>query len=132
MKQSLATTDFELEFKSTPQGTSTAGLTYPGVATTEDPKVAINGVAVCTASVTLVFTVANVCPQSFSGHAFVAGAGAVVASGINTKAGYLPVLREEDTGTCVGSWTNTSSGATVPCECSVEILDAGQEVVKSD
>ena len=79
---------------------------------------------------------------TFAGHTHVAGGSApVLPPGFNTgapinataqdcKCDNLPVMRENDTGTCNGTFTNNSSGATVGCQCSFKISDAGQALVR--
>lgn len=55
----------------------------------------------------------------------------VSATAAKVKADGLPVVREGDTGICNGSFTNNSSGATVPCSCSLEVSSAGQTKAKA-
>jgi len=81
---------------------------------------------------------------SFAGHTHVSGSNnpipspgfntgkAIEATAQYTKCEGKLVLREGDSGICNGSFTNNSSGATVPCQCTFKISDAGQSDVKAE
>ena len=70
----------------------------------------------------------------FGGHTFVAGGSvaAIMATATKCKCDNMFVLRKDDEGDCVGSFTNNSSGATVPCSCGFKIDMAGQVKVKGE
>jgi hypothetical protein len=73
------------------------------------------------------------CAFTSATHTFVAGGALITPSATKTKADGQIVLREDDSAAagCVGSWTNNSSGATVPCSCSAKINAAGQAKAKA-
>jgi len=67
-----------------------------------------------------------------AGSAFVSGAGSVSATALKCKCDSLSVMREQDSGTCNGTFQ--PSGAPppppVPCSCTFIISNAGQNKVK--
>jgi hypothetical protein len=87
------------------------------------------GKFVCTTGITLTFSVAMPCPHTFPGFTFVSGAGSITPLAIKCKADGAVVLLKDDPGTCMGSWTNNSTGAPAPCACTLKIADAGQTKV---
>ncbi len=62
----------------------------------------------------------------FAGHTFVAGVSVILATSTKNKSDSIKPMREGDAGQCIGSFTNNSSGAPVPCVCDVAIQVAGQ------
>lgn len=72
------------------------------------------------------------CPYTSVLYNFVSGVATVPATAAKTKAESVLVLREGDTGTCVGGWTLKASPFTpVVCNCDVTISDAGQSKAKA-
>jgi hypothetical protein len=71
---------------------------------------------------------------TFGGHTFVSGGSveAIMATATKCKCDNMFVLRKDDQGSCAGTFTNNSSGATVPCTCSFKIDMAGQVKVKGE
>ena len=71
---------------------------------------------------------------SFSGHTHISGwsVSPIMATSKKAKCDGQFVLRKNDSGTCQGTFVNNSSGATVPCVCSLKISDAGQTFVKGE
>ena len=85
----------------------------------------------CLEKITLTFAVGTApCPFTKAGFTFVSGSGSILSTAIKVKAEGKAILRLNDTGLCSGTWTNNSSGATVPCACNLKISDAGQTKVK--
>ncbi len=80
-----------------------------------------------TTAVTLMFLPAEGCPYTSNTYTFVSGAGVVMPTATKTRAEGALVLREGDTGTCVGGWTETDPPNTpLVCSCTVEITNAAQ------
>lgn len=134
----VANEDMMIEFSNTLPGGG--ALTYLGdqgidlvmIVPTLSTKCKANSKKVGTTGITLAFAVGGAdCPHTFTGHTFVSGAGTVAVSATKCKAESALVLREGDTGTCIGSWTNDATAATVVCNCDVSISDAGQTKVKA-
>jgi hypothetical protein len=65
-------------------------------------------------------------------HTFISGIGSIQATAIKTKCDGLPVMREGDSGSCSGSFTNNNSGLPVSCSCTLRIANAGQTKVKAE
>lgn len=139
----VANEDMVIEFANNTGQTYTGdiGIADPAVTATVSTKCKAVGKGICTKDLAIAFVVGGKdCPHTFAGHTFVAGVVNIVATSASTKAENLIVLREGDANTllsappgtgCIGSWTNDSSGVTVPCQCNVEISDAGQDKVKA-
>jgi len=110
------------------------GIDLVKIVPTLDQKVKANGKKVATTATTITFTAATPCPHTSATHVFVAGAAVIQTSAQKVKASLVPVHRQGDSSLvgCIGSWTNISSGATVPCSCGVEISEAGQDKVKGE
>lgn len=133
----LATDLLKVKFSNTAPG----GMTYSGdlgvddvtIIATRATKSKAENHPLCVASVNALFTAATPCPHTFAGHTFTAGGGAVaVATATKTKDTGIPILRKGDSGTCIGAWVNTASGAAVPCACNAEISDPGQGVASGN
>lgn len=114
------------------------GPASTGVTSVISTKVKANSKGVCTTSFVFTWVMVPVppdppapCPHSSASATFVSGAGSVIATATKTKAGGSVVMRDCDTGTCVGSWTDNASGNPVPCACNVSISSAGQTKVKA-
>lgn len=129
----LANVDYTLKVTPDPQ----TSLWVPGKPTevrVSAPAVdAPSGKDVLVTQITYAFAavpVAPATPCSFAGHTFVAGAGSIQATAVKVKCSGLKPIRENDEGSCIGSFTNNSSGATVPCKCMLKIESAGQSKVK--
>jgi hypothetical protein len=127
----LATDKLKVKFSNQAPG----GLVYLGnlgvdgtkITTTKSSKSKAEGSPLCVVAVNAVFSDVKPCPHTFTAHTFTAGGGVVAAaSAVKVKDGGSPVLRKGDTGSCVGSWVNNSSGAAVNCQCNTEIIDPGQ------
>jgi len=132
--EEIATEDMEIKFDNTSPGAPP--LVYSGdlpiddlsIIATRSTKTKVDGKSVCVASVTALFTPATPCPHTFAAHTFVAGGGVVaVATAAFVKDDMVPVLRRGDAGACIGSWTNNSTGAPVPCACNTEVNATGQD-----
>jgi hypothetical protein len=134
MSKLIANEDLLVEFS------NTTGQTYSGdqgidavkIVPTKSTHCKILNKAMCTTGITLTFIIATPCPHSFAGHTFVSGAGSISTTATKVKADGQVVLRADDSGTCAGSWTNTSTGATVACSCNCKIANAGQNKVKGN
>lgn len=93
------------------------------------PTCSAAGSGICCGPVTMAFPSAG-CPFTSPTHTFVAGAGSIAATAAKVTADSLPVLRVGDTGVCVGAWIGPPIAfPPVPCLCTVEISDAGQDKV---
>lgn len=94
-------------------------------------KCRAGGSRVASQSVTITWTPPG-CAFSSASSTFIAGAAVVQSSTSVSRVEGLPVLREGDASAvgCIGSWTSPGP-VTVPCACTVEISDAGQQAVKS-
>jgi len=84
--------------------------------------------AVCTDSIGLTFTAVNVCPHTSATHTFVSGGGVINATSVKAYANNMKVLRQDDSGTCVGVWQPPGAPPppTIPCGCNIKIGSAGQ------
>jgi len=89
-----------------------------------------SGKDIQTKSVVILWTPEGGCAFTSATHTFVSGGGTVLASATKTKADGEFVLRENDSGTCVGSW-NPPSGPAVACGCDVTLNSAGQIKAKA-
>lgn len=69
---------------------------------------------------------------TFTNHTHVSGVSTppIIATAIKCKADNIPVLRLDDSGKCIGSFTNDSSGSPVICSCNFKIDDSGQNKVR--
>ena len=139
----VANEDLEVEFSLTAGPPDLLYSTDQGIDVTKivpikSTKVKANSKEVCTQSITLTFAVGgNECPFSSVLYNFVGGVGTITATATKTKAENKLVLREGDTGTCVGTspalgWTLIANPFTpVTCTCDLEISDAGQTKIKA-
>jgi flagellar hook protein FlgE len=134
MGNNVANEDMKVNFTSTTGQTYTTdqGIDTVKIVPTISTKCSACGKKICTEKITLTFSVAMACPHSFAAHTFVSGSGTITATATKCKAEGKLVLRVDDAGNCVGSWTNNSTGATVPCACTLKIADAGQTKVKGE
>jgi len=101
---------------------------------TTSTKVKACGAYVCTTALTLTWIVAFPCPWTCTStrYTFVSGAGSITATATKTRADGLVVLRQNDTGTCIGSWNlGVSPFTPSPCACTAKITSAGQTKVKA-
>lgn len=137
--ENVANEDMEVSFSNTAGPPDIVYIGDQGIDTVKIVPITSNkckagGKGVCTTLVTCVFAVGgNECPHTSATHTFVAGAATIAPSATKTKAEGGLVLREGDASAagCIGSWTNNSTSATVPCACGVEISAAGQDKVKA-
>ena len=137
----VANEDLMIEFTNTTPGALVAsgdlGLGV-GITTTKSSFCKAEAKAVCTTSITLTFSIPAVplvslpCPFTLPGFDVLAGAGSLLATAIFSKAEGMAVLRVNDVGVCAGLWTNSVSGATSTCACTLKIIDAGQTTSKAD
>lgn len=73
-----------------------------------------------------------VCPYSSATYNFTGGGGIINATSVKCRASGLVPLRENDSGTCMGSWVLKSGGTVVNCACTLSITDAGQDKAKGE
>jgi len=127
----IATKNLKIKFDNVaPGGTVYAGdlsVDQISVMTTESAKTKIDNNAIALVNISYTFTAALPCPHTLAAHTFVAGGGTTLASAVKTKDDNRAVMRIDDAGNCVGSFTNNASGAVVPCSCTVKVSEAGQD-----
>ena len=116
--------------------TGDPGIDLVEIVPTLSTKCKANAKKIGTTGIAITFTPAG-CPFTSTTYTFVGASGSVSPLATKTKAEGALVLREGDTGTCVGTpvaggWTLTASPFTaLPCSCTVAISDAGQTKVKA-
>jgi hypothetical protein len=88
------------------------------------------------------FMITGAC--TFAGHTHVGGSSVPVpapgfanatpvkATTAQAKADTIKLLRQDDIGKCNGTFTNNSTGATVPCQCEFKITNAGQNKARAE
>lgn len=144
----VANEDMKIGFTNTLNpGDLTAPVSDPGIDVAKIVPVkstseTIDNKYICVQKVTLTFNILGIppsvvpapCPFTSGGlYTFIAGAGSILATvGVHVMDDSKIYLRKDDAGTCVGSWTQISSGSTLPCNCTLKISDAGQTTVEAD
>jgi len=69
---------------------------------------------------------------TYTGYNFIAGVGTISPGGSNVSIGNATPMRKKDSGTCNGTFVQTSPPySTISCNCDINYTDAGQSDVKS-
>ena len=97
-------------------------------------KAKANNKFICVNNIACTFATATACPYAqliASGYTFVNGKGSIAATSTKILADSQAILLKGDTGTCTGSWISPPPASVpFPCNCTLEISDAGQTKVK--
>lgn len=127
MGELITVKDFELEILNVVPGSITQ-FGDPERVEIEASKAKAENKKILVDKVNFIFSVSSPCV--FPGNTFVSGAGLIVSTSLQVKCDNLKVLRENDTGVCVGAFTSPS-GSPIPCSCNLKIKTAGQTSAKA-